>query len=110
MAAPVAALTPVSARLAGGVVAVGVMALSSVGHVERLAWSWGFLIPIDYVAGVPSELFDAARYGAVIWLCLRLAPDLSAARRPIVVKFAVLVAVVGVIRGSPRWRAPTGSA
>lgn len=99
MAASVAALTPVSARLAGAVAVIGVMAIASVGHVDRLAWSWGFLIPIDYVAGVPSELFDAARYGAVIWLCLRMAPDLSPARRPIVVKLAVLVAVVGAIRG-----------
>ena len=100
VAVPVAALTPVSVRLAAGVVAVGLMALSSVGHDDRLAWWWGFLIPIDYVIGIPSGLLDAARYGAVIWLCLRMAPDLSTARRPLVVKFAVLVAVVGIIRGS----------
>lgn len=94
-----AALTPVSAQLAGGVVAVGLMALSSIGSDDRLAWWWGFLIPIDYVAGVPSGLLDAARYGAVIWLCLRLVPDLSAARRPVVLKLAALVVAVGTIRG-----------
>lgn len=99
VAVPVAALTPVSARLAAGVVAVGFMALSSVGSDERLAWWWGFLIPIDLVNGVPSLLLDGARYGAVIWLCLRLQPDLSTERRALVFKFAVLVAVVGVIRG-----------
>jgi hypothetical protein len=96
---PVVALTPVGIRLGIGVVVVALMALSSIGHDDRLAWWWGFLIPIDFVAGIPSGILDAARYGAVIWFCFRLAPDLSAARRPLVVKLAVLVAAVGIIRG-----------
>lgn len=98
-AVPVAAFTPVSARLAMGVAAVGVMALTSIGHPTRLAWWWGFLIPIDFVEGVPSGLLDLARYGGVVWLCLRFAPELSAARRPLLLKMAGLVAAVGAIRG-----------
>ncbi len=99
-AVPVAALTPLSAQLTGGVVAVGLMALASVGSDDRLAWCWGFLIPIDFVQGVPGSILDAARYGAIVWLCVRLAPDLSTARRTVVIKFATLVAAVGVIRGT----------
>ncbi|MBX3283865.1 MAG: hypothetical protein KF703_00835 [Actinobacteria bacterium] len=99
VALPLTRFTPLTARFSGGVLAVALMALSCIGNRDRLAWWWGFLIPIDYVAGVPSGLLDAARYGAVIWMCLRFLPDLSEARRPIVVRLATLVAVVGTIRG-----------
>lgn len=99
VAALAAGLTPVGVRPAGTAVVLGLMALASWSHNERLAWCWGFLLPIDFIENVPSEVLDVVRYGAVVWLCLAFAPDLSSTRRSYVWKLAALVGAVAVIRG-----------
>jgi hypothetical protein len=80
-----------------GMIAVGVIACW--GRVDRLAWCWGFLLPIDFLTAVPTQILDVVRYGGLAWLCLELTPDLTPARRPIVTRLALLVGAVALVRG-----------
>lgn len=80
------------------VVALMLVALSCWTDDRRLAWWWGFLLPIDFVTGVSPHIFDVARYGAVVWIAWRFKPDLSTDGRRYVLKLAALVAAVAAIK------------
>lgn len=95
----VSLVTPLSPRPVVVVVLLALAAAASWGHDRRLAWCWGFLLPIDVLQDVPAGILDVARYGGVVWLCLRFAPTLSTERRGYVIRLAGLAAAVAVIRG-----------
>lgn len=92
-------LVPGHQRLVATLVVLALGAIACWKQPDRLAWCWGFLLPIDFLTAVPTQVLDVARFGGLVWLCLELAPDLSAQRRPIVVRLATLVGAVAVIRG-----------
>jgi len=66
---------------------------------NRLAWCFGFLLPIDFVTGVPTAVFDVARYAGVVWLIYRVKPDLSPSATSKVFRLAAAIASVAIVRG-----------
>lgn len=82
------------------VVILGLLALACWDSRDRLAWCFGLLLPVDFVTAVPGEVFDVARYAAVLWLVLRFEPDLSPEGNRYLRHLAVLIGSLAVIRGS----------
>lgn len=66
---------------------------------QRLAFCWGLLLPVDYITGVHTAVFDVARYAGVLWLCWRVRPTLSAAGTRVVAHLAGAIAAVAIVRG-----------
>ncbi len=92
-------VTPLTDRALVAAIGLVAMGLACWGDRRRLAWCWGFLLPIDVVAGVPIELFDVARFGGLVWLCLAYRPTVDATRFAIVTRLAVVAGAVAIIRG-----------
>jgi hypothetical protein len=66
---------------------------------RRLAFCWGLLLPVDYITGVHTAVFDVARYAGILWLCWRVRPTLSASANKTVVHLAAAIGTVAVVRG-----------
>lgn len=94
--ATVAGAWPIST----GIVLVGFVAIviASLGCPRRVAWWWGVLLPIDAIGDVPALLLHSAQYGGLLWLVWSFSPSLDADRRRQVVRLALLVAAVGIVR------------
>ena len=93
------AAAPGNQRLVATIWILALGAIASWGRPDRLAWCWGFLLPIDFLTAVPTLVLDVVRYGGLIWLCLEFTPDLTPARKPIVTRLALLVGAVALVRG-----------
>lgn len=66
---------------------------------RRLAFCWGLLLPVDYITGVHTAVFDVARYAGILWLCWRARPTLPESGRRTVFHLAAAIVTVGLVRG-----------
>lgn len=84
--------------VAAALVAVGLSV--SYRDRRRLAWLWAFLLPIDYVTGVPVGFFDALRYVGAAALIAWVPADLADEPRRITRHVAAVMGALAVVRGA----------